>query len=185
MKTEPRKTKRAVVVLFFLLAGMEVKAQFVISDPMNTVQSTLTAGNTAAAVMQAVEQVNKLQTTLDYVQKVSATIRRAQMFEDLIGRQNRLNGNCLRTLEEAKALKLENMGAITSSIQGVVSNNAAIISLTADILASDLKMNDSQRMKHLKKCLAKVREQESELATIRQIVLHAQTIKRNLGLITE
>ena len=100
--------------------------------------------NTASTVKQTVEQVNRLQTALDYVQKVSATVRRARMFTDLIDRQNRLNSNCLRTLEEAEKMDMKGLPGITSAVQDVVANNAAIISLTGDILSSDLKMNDSE-----------------------------------------
>ena len=98
--------------------------------PLNTAQSTLTAGNTAATVKQVTESVNRLQTALDYVQKVSATVRRARMFTDLIDRQNRLNSNCLRTLEEAEKMDMKGLPGITSAVQDVVANNAAIISLT-------------------------------------------------------
>ena len=158
------------LLLLLLCGGMTLKAaaQAAITDPLNTAQSTLTAGNTAATVKQVTESVNRLQTALDYVQKVSATVRRARMFTDLIDRQNRLNSNCLRTLEE-----------------DVVANNAAIISLTGDILSSDLKMNDSERMEQLDGCLQEVRRQEASLGTIRQIMSHTRTIRRNLGLVTE
>ena len=104
---------------------------------------------------QVTESVNRLQTALDYVQKVSATVRRARMFTDLIDRQNRLNSNCLRTLEEAEKMDMKGLPGITSAVQDVVANNAAIISLTMDILGSDLKMNDSGRIKHLRKCLGR------------------------------
>ena len=148
---------------------------------------------------QVTESVNRLQTALDYVQKVSATVRRARMFTDLIDRQNRLNSNCLRTLEEAEKMDMKGLPGITSAVQDVVANNAAIISLTGDILSSDLKMNDSGRIKHLRKCLEKLREQEAglfairqevrrqeaSLGTIRQIMSHTRTIRRNLGLVTE
>ena len=185
MKTAFKKTAGLLPVLLLFCTGGQVKAQAVISDPLNTVQSTLIAGNTASTVIQAVEQAKKLQTTLDYVQKVSATVRHAKMFKDLVERQNRLNSNCLNTLEQARAMKLENMAAVTSSIQNVVDNNAAIISLTTNILTSDLKMNDSERMEQLDGCLEELRRQESELAAIRQILAHSQTIKRNLGLIAD
>ena len=109
----------------------------------------INAANTASTVKQTVEQVNRLQTALDYVQKVSATVRRARMFTDLIDRQNRLNSNCLRTLEEAEKMDMKGLPGITSAVQDVVANNAAIISLTGDILSSDLKMNDSERMEQL------------------------------------
>ncbi len=64
-------------------------AQWVVTDPGNTAQGIINAANTASTVKQTVEQVNRLQTALDYVQKVSATVRRARMFTDLIDRQNR------------------------------------------------------------------------------------------------
>ena len=114
-------------------------AQWVVTDPGNTAQGIINAANTASTVKQTVEQVNRLQTALDYVQKVSAT----------------------------------------------VANNAAIISLTGDILSSDLKMNDSERMEQLDGCLQEVRRQEASLGTIRQIMSHTRTIRRNLGLVTE
>ena len=83
------------LLLLLLCGGMTLKAaaQAAITDPLNTAQSTLTAGNTAATVKQVTESVNRLQTALDYVQKVSATVRRARMFTDLIDRQNRLNSS--------------------------------------------------------------------------------------------
>ena len=65
-------------------------AQWVVTDPGNTAQGIINAANTASTVKQTVEQVNRLQTALDYVQKVSATVRRARMFTDLIDRQNRV-----------------------------------------------------------------------------------------------
>ncbi len=74
---------------------------------------------------------------------------------------------------------------ITSAVQDVVANNAAIISLTMDILGSDLKMNDSGRIKHLRKCLEKLREQEAGLSAIRQTISRTRTIRRNLGLVTK
>jgi len=171
------------LLLLLLCGGMTLKAaaQAAITDPLNTAQSTLTAGNTAATV----EQVNRLQTALDYVQKVSATVRRARMFTDLIDRQNRLNSNCLRTLEEAEKMDMKGLPGITSAVQDVVANNAAIISLTMDILGSDLKMNDSGRIKHLRKCLEKLREQEAGLSAIRQTISRTRTIRRNLGLVTK
>nr|WP_270677574.1 DUF4141 domain-containing protein [Phocaeicola vulgatus] len=52
-------------------------AQWVVTDPGNTAQGIINAANTASTVKQTVEQVNRLQTALDYVQKVSATVRRA------------------------------------------------------------------------------------------------------------
>ena len=69
------------LLLLLLCGGMTLKAaaQAAITDPLNTAQSTLTAGNTAATVKQVTESVNRLQTALDYVQKVSATVRRARM----------------------------------------------------------------------------------------------------------
>lgn len=164
---------------------LKAAAQAAITDPLNTAQSTLTAGNTAATVKQVTESVNRLQTALDYVQKVSATVRRARMFTDLIDRQNRLNSNCLRTLEEAEKMDMKELPSITSAVQDVVANNAAIISLTGDILSSDLKMNDSERMEQLDGCLQEVRRQEASLGTIRQIMSHMRTIRRNLGLVTE
>ncbi len=111
--------------------------------------------------------------------------RRARMFTDLIDRQNRLNSNCLRTLEEAEKMDMKELPGITSAVQDVVANNAAIISLTGDILSSDLKMNDSERMEQLDGCLQEVRRQEASLGTIRQIMSHTRTIRRNLGLVTE
>lgn len=180
--------KKTGIVFFFmgmLLYSATSRAQLVVTDPGNTAQGYINAANTGNTVKQMVEQAEKLQTTLDYVQKVSATVRRAKMFKDLIERQNRLNSNCLNTLEQARAMKLENMAAVTSSIQNVVDNNAAIISLTTNILTSDLKMNDSERMEQLDGCLEELRRQESELAAIRQILAHSQTIKRNLGLIAD
>ena len=132
--------------------------------PGNTAQGIINAANTASTVKQTVEQVNRLQTALDYVQKVSATVRRARMFTDLIDRQNRLNSNCLRTLEEAEKMDMKGLPGITSAVQDVVANNAAIISLTGDILSSDLKMNDSERMEQLDGCLQEVRRQEASLA---------------------
>ena len=118
------------LLLLLLCGGMTLKAaaQAAITDPLNTAQSTLTAGNTAATVKQVTESVNRLQTALDYVQKVSATVRRARMFTDLIDRQNRLNSNCLRTLEEAEKMDMKGLPGITSAVQDVVANNAAIIS---------------------------------------------------------
>ena len=153
------------LLLLLLCGGMTLKAaaQAAITDPLNTAQSTLTAGNTAATVKQVTESVNRLQTALDYVQKVSATVRRARMFTDLIDRQNRLNSNCLRTLEEAEKMDMKGLPGITSAVQDVVANNAAIISLTGDILSSDLKMNDSERMEQLDGCLQEVRRQEASL----------------------
>ena len=88
---------------------LKAAAQAAITDPLNTAQSTLTAGNTAATVKQVTESVNRLQTAPDYVQKVSATVRRARMFTDLIDRQNRLNSNCLRTLEEAEKMDMKGL----------------------------------------------------------------------------
>jgi len=123
------------LLLLLLCGGMTLKAaaQAAITDPLNTAQSTLTAGNTAATVKQVTESVNRLQTALDYVQKVSATVRRARMFTD----------------------------------------------------GSDLKMNDSGRIKHLRKCLEKLREQEAGLSAIRQTISRTRTIRRNLGLVTK
>ena len=59
------------LLLLLLCGGMTLKAaaQAAITDPLNTAQSTLTAGNTAATVKQVTESVNRLQTALDYVQK--------------------------------------------------------------------------------------------------------------------
>ncbi|WP_195298520.1 MULTISPECIES: hypothetical protein [Phocaeicola] len=54
-----------------------------------------------------------------------------------------------------------------------------------DILGSDLKMNDSGRIKHLRKCLEKLREQEAGLSAIRQTISRTRTIRRNLGLVTK
>ena len=175
---------------FFFFTGMSLHcvtagAQWVVTDPGNTAQGIINAANTASTVKQTVEQVNRLQTALDYVQKVSATVRRARMFTDLIDRQNRLNSNCLRTLEEAEKMDMKELPGITSAVQDVVANNAAIISLTGDILSSDLKMNDSERMEQLDGCLQEVRRQEASLGTIRQIMSHTRTIRRNLGLVTE
>ena len=95
--------------IFFFFTGMSLHcvtagAQWVVTDPGNTAQGIINAANTASTVKQTVEQVNRLQTALDYVQKVSATVRRARMFTDLIDRQNRLNSNCLRTLGNRKSL---------------------------------------------------------------------------------
>ena len=182
------------LLLLLLCGGMTLKAaaQAAITDPLNTAQSTLTAGNTAATVKQVTESVNRLQTALDYVQKVSATVRRARMFTDLIDRQNRLNSNASGpvsythlTLEEAEKMDMKGLPGITSAVQDVVANNAAIISLTGDILSSDLKMNDSERMEQLDGCLQEVRRQEASLGTIRQIMSHTRTIRRNLGLVTK
>ena len=121
--------------IFFFFTGMSLHcvtagAQWVVTDPGNTAQGIINAANTASTVKQTVEQVNRLQTALDYVQKVSATVRRARMFTDLIDRQNRLNSNCLRTLEEAEKMDMKELPGITSAVQDVVANNAAIISLT-------------------------------------------------------
>ena len=58
---------------------LERLPQAAITDPLNTAQSTLTAGNTAATVKQVTESVNRLQTALDYVQKVSTTVRRTDV----------------------------------------------------------------------------------------------------------
>ena len=102
------------------------------------------------------------------------------MYKDLIDRQNRLNDNCLKTLEQAQGINLQNMSKSVSSIQSVISNNASIISLTQTLLTSDLKMNDAERMKHLNKCLTKIKEQEAQLAKVRQIMAHTQTIENNL-----
>ncbi|OKZ38808.1 MAG: hypothetical protein BHV79_03440 [Bacteroides uniformis] len=164
--------------IFFFFTGMSLHcvtagAQWVVTDPGNTAQGIINAANTASTVKQTVEQVNRLQTALDYVQKVSATVRRARMFTDLIDRQNRLNSD------------MKELPGITSAVQDVVANNAAIISLTGDILSSDLKMNDSERMEQLDGCLQEVRRQEASLGTIRQIMSHTRTIRRNLGLVTE
>jgi len=71
--------------IFFFFTGMSLHcvtagAQWVVTDPGNTAQGIINAANTASTVKQTVEQVNRLQTALDYVQKVSATVRRARMF---------------------------------------------------------------------------------------------------------
>ena len=52
------------LLLLLLCGGMTLKAaaQAAITDPLNTAQSTLTAGNTAATVKQVTESVNRLQT---------------------------------------------------------------------------------------------------------------------------
>ena len=118
-------------------------------------------------------------------QLVENTERQAQKLVNEIDRQNRLNSNCLRTLEEAEKMDMKGLSGITSAVQDVVANNAAIISLTGDILSSDLKMNDSERMEQLDGCLQEVRRQEASLGTIRQIMSHTRTIRRNLGLVTE
>ena len=54
------------LLLLLLCGGMTLKAaaQAAITDPLNTAQSTLTAGNTAATVKQVTESVNRLQTAL-------------------------------------------------------------------------------------------------------------------------
>ena len=179
------KKKILMLCMGCFLVSLTAKAQWVVSDPGNLAQGIINAANTASTVKQTVEQVNRLQTALDYVQKVSATVRRARMFTDLIDRQNRLNSNCLRTLEEAEKMDMKGLPGITSAVQDVVANNAAIISLTMDILGSDLKMNDSGRIKHLRKCLEKLREQEAGLSAIRQTISRTRTIRRNLGLVTE
>ena len=179
------KKKILMLCMGCFLVSLTAKAQWVVSDPGNLAQGIINAANTASTVKQTVEQVNRLQTALDYVQKVSATVRRARMFTDLIDRQNRLNSNCLRTLEEAEKMDMKELPGITSAVQDVVANNAAIISLTMDILGSDLKMNDSGRIKHLRKCLEKLREQEAGLSAIRQTISRTRTIRRNLGLVTE
>ena len=179
------KKKILMLCMGCFLVSLTAKAQWVVSDPGNLAQGIINAANTASTVKQTVEQVNRLQTALDYVQKVSATVRRARMFTDLIDRQNRLNSNCLRTLEEAEKMDMKGLPGITSAVQDVVANNAAIISLTMDILGSDLKMNDSGRIKHLRKCLEKLREQEAGLSAIRQTISRTRTIRRNLGLVTK
>ena len=55
------------LLLLLLCGGMTLKAaaQAAITDPLNTAQSTLTAGNTAATVKQVTESVNRLHTALD------------------------------------------------------------------------------------------------------------------------
>lgn len=173
----------ALPVIFFFTGN--IRAQWVVTDPLNTAQGIINAGNTASTVNQMVENVKKLQTTLDYVQKVSATVKRARMFKDLIDRQNRLNGYCLETLEDARSLKLGDMDRMASSIQGVITGNAAVIELTAGILSSDLKMNDAERIGQLDGCMEELERQEKELSTIRQIIGHIRETRRNLGVITE
>ena len=60
--------------IFFFFTGMSLHcvtagAQWVVTDPGNTAQGIINAANTASTVKQTVEQVNRLQTALDYVQK--------------------------------------------------------------------------------------------------------------------
>ena len=58
--------------IFFFFTGMSLHcvtagAQWVVTDPGNTAQGIINAANTASTVKQTVEQVNRLQTALDYV----------------------------------------------------------------------------------------------------------------------
>ena len=134
----------------------------------------INAANTASTVKQTVEQVNRLQTALDYVQKVSATVRRARMFTDLIDRQNRLNSNYLRTLEEAEDGHEGAAGHHFGRAGRGGEQRRHHLPWTGDILSSDLKMNDSERMEQLDGCLQEVRRLgRLHLGTIRQIMSYA------------
>ena len=172
--------KRLYFLIAILTICISVNAQLVVTDPLNTAQGVINALNTGSTVAQTIEQVKKLQTALDYVQKVSNTVRNIRMYKDLVDRQNRLNKNCLDTLEKAQDMKLQNISQMTSSVQSVIRNNASIISLTQTILTSDLKMNDAERIEQLDNCLVQVQEQEAQLSKIRQIMSHTETISNNL-----
>ena len=60
-----------------------------------------------------------------------------------------------------------------------------VVSNLTGTKTDDLKMNDSGRIKHLRKCLEKLREQEAGLSAIRQTISRTRTIRRNLGLVTK
>ena len=102
----------------------------------------------------------------------------------LIDRQNRLNSNCLRTLEEAEKMDMKELPGITSAVQDVVANNAAIISRPG--IYSAVTENERQRTDGAaRRMSSEVRRREASLGTIRQIMSHTRTIRRNLGLVTE
>ena len=176
------------LLLLLLCGGMTLKAaaQAAITDPLNTAQSTLTAGNTAATG-ETGDGIGEQ--APDRPGLCPEGVRHRQTRTDVHGPDRPAepvgNGNYLRTLEEAEKMDMKGLPGITSAVQDVVANNAAIISLTMDILGSDLKMNDSGRIKHLRKCLEKLREQEAGLSAIRQTISRTRTIRRNLGLVTK
>lgn len=155
------KTKLLIAGLFIMLSTFNLKAQFVVSDPINTAQSIVNSAReiiqTSSTVSNVVknfkevkkvyEQGKKYYDALKAVNDLVKDARRVQQTILMVGEISDIYINAYQRMLQDDNYTLEELGAIAYGYTKLLEESAGLLlDLKGIVNTSTLSMSDKERM---------------------------------------
>ncbi len=155
------KTKLLVAGLFIMLGTFNLKAQFVVSDPINTAQSIVNSAReiiqTSSTVSNVIknfnevkkvyEQGKKYYDALKAVNDLVQDARKVQQTILMVGEIGDIYINAYQLMLQDDNYTLEELGAIAFGYTKLLEESAGLLlDLKGIVNASSLSMNDKERL---------------------------------------
>ena len=170
--------KRVILMTVMMMTLLSARAQMAVVDVGNIAQGTAANVKLASQIKELIEQGKKLDESLDFMRKVAAGIRNVAAVKELAERNVRLTRDCTSLLKEVDSLDPGLASSVSRTVESILSNNATILSLSTQVLSTNLKMNDNERLQTLTLLAEKMRVQQRNLALCRHHVETGRDIKR-------
>ena len=155
------KTKLLIAVLIIMLGTFNLKAQFVVSDPINTAQSIVNSAReiiqTSSTVSNVIknfnevkkvyEQGKKYYDALKAVNDLVQDARKVQQTILMVGEIGDIYINAYQLMLQDDNYTLEELGAIAFGYTKLLEESAGLLlDLKGIVNASSLSMNDKERL---------------------------------------
>ncbi len=155
------KTKLFIASLFIMLGTFNLKAQFVVTDPVNLAQSIVNSANeivqtssTVSSVIKNFEEVKKVYEqgkkyydALKAVNDLVKDARRVQQTILMVGEISDIYINAYQRMLQDDNYTLEELGAIAFGYSKLLEESAGLLlDLKGIVNVSTLSLNDKERM---------------------------------------
>jgi len=155
------KTKLLVTGLFIMLGSFSLKAQFVVTDPLNIAQSIVNTANEVIQTSNTVsnviknfnevkkvyEQGKKYYDALKAVNDLVKDARKVQQTILMVGEIGDIYINAYQRMLQDENYTLEELGAIAFGYTKLLEESAGLLlDLKGIVNASSLSMNDKERL---------------------------------------
>jgi hypothetical protein len=155
------KTKLLIAVLIFMLGTFNLKAQFVVSDPINTAQSIVNSVReiiqTSSTVSNVIKNFNEVKKVYEQGKKYYDALRavndlvqdarRVQQTILMVGEIGDIYINAYQRMLQDENYTFEELGAIAFGYTKLLEESAGLLlDLKGIVNASALSMNDKERL---------------------------------------
>ena len=174
--------RRLLFMIMMMTATAAASAQIfwpmVVVDRKSIKEGVTKNARIAAQIEALKEAAKKLDTSLDFMRKVSSAVRNAATVKELAECNVRLTRDCASLLKEADALNPELATSVSRCAESILANNASILALSTQVLSTSFRMNDNARLKTLMLLDEEMRVQQRNLALCRHHVETGRDIRR-------